>query len=84
LICNFAIEWAVRRVQVNQEGLKLNGKHQLLVYANDVNMLGGSVHAIKKTKALLVDSKEAGLEVNGGNLCTWLCLKIRIQDEVTI
>jgi hypothetical protein len=28
--------------------MKLNGKHQLLVYADDVNILGGSVHAIKK------------------------------------
>ena len=39
--------------------LKLNGIHQLLVYANDVNILGGSVHTIKKNiEALLVGSKE--------------------------
>jgi len=45
--------------------LKLNGKHQLQVYANDVNKLGGSVHTIKKnTEALVVASKETGLEVN--------------------
>jgi hypothetical protein len=44
--------------------LKLNGTHQLLVYADDVNILGGSVHAIKKnTAALVVTSKEIGLEV---------------------
>jgi hypothetical protein len=43
----------------------LNGTHQLLVYADDVNILGGSVHAIKKTtEALVVTSKEIGLEVN--------------------
>jgi hypothetical protein len=43
LLVNFAIEYANSRVQVNQQGLKLNGVHQLLVYANDVNILGGSV-----------------------------------------
>ena len=43
----------------------MNGTHQLLVYAGDVNILGGSVHTIKKdTEALLVRSKEIGLEVN--------------------
>jgi hypothetical protein len=45
--------------------LKLNGTHQLLVYADDVNMLGGSIHTIKKnTKALVIVSKQIGLEVN--------------------
>ena len=52
--------------QANQDGLKLNGSHQLLVYA-DGNILGRSVHAIKKnTEALVVASKETGLEVNAG------------------
>jgi hypothetical protein len=45
--------------------LKLNGTHQLLVYAGDVKILGGSVHTTKKnTDALVVASKETGLEVN--------------------
>ena len=61
----FALDYAIRRVQVNQDGLKLNGTHQLLVYADDVNILGGSVHTAKeKAEALLVASKEIGLEVN--------------------
>ena len=47
----------IRRVQVNQDGLKLSGTHQLLLYVDDVNVLGGSVHNIKKnTKALLLGS----------------------------
>jgi len=45
---NFALDYAIMRVQVNQDGLKLNGTHQLLVYGDDVNVLGGSVHSIKK------------------------------------
>jgi hypothetical protein len=45
--------------------LKLNGTHQLVVYGDDVNILGGSVHAVKRdTEALVVASKEIGLEVN--------------------
>jgi sorting nexin-29 len=65
LLFNFALEYAIRRVQANQVGLKLNDTHQLLVYADDINILGRSVHAIKKnTEALVVTSKEVGLEVN--------------------
>jgi len=65
LLFNFALEWAIRRVQVNQDGLKLNGTHQLLAYADDVNILGRSVCAVKENaEALVVAAKEIGLEVN--------------------
>ena len=62
---NFALEYAIRRVQVNQNELKLNGIYHILVYADDDNILGGSVNTIKKnTGALIAASKEIGLEVN--------------------
>ena len=65
LFFNFALEYAIRGVQVNRDSLKLNGIHQLLVYGDDVNILGRSIRNVKKnTKALLVGSKEIGLEVN--------------------
>jgi hypothetical protein len=45
--------------------LKLNGTHQLLAYANDVNLLGDKIDTIKKNKDILIDaSKEVGLEIN--------------------
>jgi len=45
----------------------LHGTHQFLVYADDVNTLGGSVHFLKENaEALVVASKEIGLEVNSG------------------
>ena len=40
LLVNFAVEQTIRRGQVNQDGLKLNGTRQLLVYADDVNTRG--------------------------------------------
>jgi hypothetical protein len=64
LLFSFALEYAISRVQVNQDGLELNGSHQLLVYADDVNILGGSIYTLKITYAFRVVSKEIGLEVN--------------------
>jgi hypothetical protein len=65
LLFSFALEYAIRvKVKVNQGGLKLNGTHQLLVYADGVNIFGGSLQSIKKnTEALLVTSK-SGVDVN--------------------
>ena len=54
------MEYAIRRVQVNQDGLKLNGTHQLLAYSDDVNILGGK----KDAETLAAATKEIGLEVN--------------------
>jgi len=65
MLFNFALEYAIRRVQVNQDGLKLNGTHQLRAYADDVNILGGRVHTLKENaEALVAATKEIGLKVS--------------------
>jgi hypothetical protein len=61
LLFNFALEYAVKMVQ----GLKLNGTHQLLAYADDVSLLGDNIDTIMKNTETLIDaSKEVGLEIN--------------------
>jgi hypothetical protein len=65
LLFNFALGYAIRRVQDKQEGLKMNGTHQLLAYAGDVSILGENKDTIQKnTEALLDAGKEVRLEVN--------------------
>jgi len=65
LLFKFPLEFAIRRVQVKKDDLKLNGTLQLLAYVDNVNILGGNVRTIEKnTEAFLVASKEVGQEVN--------------------
>jgi len=67
LLFNFTLEYTIRRVQVNNDGLKLNCTYQLLVCADDVNILGGSVRttSIKENaENLVVAKKGIGIEVN--------------------
>jgi hypothetical protein len=65
LLFNFSLEYAIRNVQENQVGLKLNGTHLLLAYADDVHLLGDNIDTIKKSTETLIDiNQEASLEVN--------------------
>jgi hypothetical protein len=61
----FALDYAIKRAQEKQEGLKLNATHQLLAYADEVNIVGENIDTIQKNTEALVDAaKEVGL---GGN-----------------
>jgi hypothetical protein len=65
LLFNFDLEYSIRRVQENQERLKLNRIQQLLAYTDYVNIMGENIGTTQKnTKALLDASKDVGLEVN--------------------
>jgi hypothetical protein len=69
LLFNFALEYAIKKIQENQVELQLNGTHHLLAYADDVNLLGDNilVDTIKKNTEALNDatsSKGVGLEIN--------------------
>jgi len=65
ILFNFALENTIRRVQVNKDDSKLNDTHQLPAYADDVNILGGSIYTLKENaEALVAATREIGLEVS--------------------
>jgi hypothetical protein len=78
-ILKFALEYAIKKVQENQVGLKLNGTHQLLHYADDVPLLGDNTDTIKKNTETRIDaSKEVNIEVNGDKT-KYVCMYIYIS-----
>ena len=70
---NLCLLHDIRRVQVSREGYILNGSHQLLFYADGVNILDKKLHTIKKTGNLIIDTKENGVEIYADKLSTWSC-----------
>jgi len=78
LLLNFAFEYAIRRVQVNRDGFILNGTHQLMCYADDINILGGSVHSVQENaEPLIVASTEIGKDKK----CKVIPLQARCGSE---
>jgi hypothetical protein len=65
LLYNFVVGYAIREVQENQVGLKLSGTHQILAYADDVNLLSDNIVNMNKSTETLTDaSKEVCLEIS--------------------
>jgi hypothetical protein len=65
LLLNFTIEYTIRKVLENQVSLESNGTHQLLLYEDDVNLLGDSINTIKEnTENLLEAIRDVGVEIN--------------------
>jgi hypothetical protein len=76
--CTMQLEY---KVQVNQVGLKLNGTHQLVAYADVVNLLGDNIDTMKKNTEIGFDaSKKVGLEINV-KLSICCCLLTGMQNQ---
>jgi uncharacterized protein YdcH (DUF465 family) len=83
LLINFALEYAIRNVHENQVRLKLNGTHQLPVYADDANQLDDNIDTIQENTQTLIDArKEACLKVNTEKVSIFCCLITRMQGKI--
>jgi hypothetical protein len=80
-----AFQFCLRKVQENEVGLELNGTHQLLVYTDDINLLGDIMSTIKdNTETLLGASTDIGLEINAEKTKYMIMLIIQTQDRTRI
>ena len=67
LLFNFALEYAIREVQETNLGLEMIGTHQVLAYADDVNLIGDDIRTIERNADVLLNAcKDIGLTVNAG------------------
>ena len=66
LLFNFALEYAIRKVQESNLGLDMNGTHQVLAYADDVNVICDDIRTRRNADMLLNACKNIGLAVNTG------------------
>ena len=67
LLFNFALEYAIRKVQETNLGLDMNDTHQVLAYADDVYLIGDDIRTIERNAdVFLNDCKDIGLVVNTG------------------
>jgi hypothetical protein len=64
LLFNIALKYTIKKFQENHVRLKLNWTHQLLVYADDVNLLEYNINTIKKNTEVLIDASKVCLEIN--------------------
>jgi len=84
LLFDFALECSIRRVKVDQKSLKLIGSHQLLVYNDDLNVLGASICTVREcTEASVFVSNDIGLKLNDRRLNIWSCLETSMQCKIT-
>jgi hypothetical protein len=85
LLFNFTLEYAVRKVQQKQGGLKLNGTQQIFVYVDDVVILGENINIVKKDRGSLLEaSSETDLEVNTVETKFMLYFVTKIQEKIMI
>jgi hypothetical protein len=82
LLFNFALEYAITKIEEKQMGMKLNGAHQILVYADDINLLGDNINTKQKNTGVLIGaSKKIGLEVKAERTKYMLMLRHQMQEK---
>ena len=72
LLLNFPLEQVFQNVLGNEDGLKLNGTYQLLMYADNVNFFKENINNGKNPESLFCTSKKVGLEINPGKINVYL------------